>query len=80
MNFVCFKMIFNEVGEVEHPPSLEALEEYPLAVWVAEGANPCQGEHPFQVVLPFQVDLPSLQVDLPCYVTHLKEKSYETKG
>lgn len=71
MNFVCFKMIFNEVGEVEHPPSLEALEEHPLGVWVAEGANPCQGEHPFQVVLPFQVDLPSLQVDLPCSLEDL---------
>jgi len=69
MNVACFEMIpmiFNEVGEAEHLPSLEALEEHPLGAWVAEGANPCQGEHPFQAVLPFQVDLPFLQADLPC--------------
>lgn len=73
MNVACFKKIFIAVGEAGHLPSLEALEELPLAAWVAVGANPCQGELPSQAVLPFQVVLPflpvvlpSLQVDLPC--------------
>jgi len=68
MNIACFEiipMIFNEVGEAERLPSWEALEEHPLGAWVAEGANPCQGEHPFQAVLPYLVDLPCPLEDLP---------------